>query len=105
MPRIPALRRRAPSVRFIFFAISVSGARAFEYALSLRMSSVVHGVLRPVSFCATNRMLVRVEKVPAPGCGQARGKPARAGGHHNAPVMRDITPRHRDVNYLASRKP
>jgi hypothetical protein len=44
MPRIPAFRRSAPSVRFIFFLISASGVRAFEYALSWRRSSSVQGV-------------------------------------------------------------
>jgi hypothetical protein len=45
IPRSPAFRRSARSVRFIFFAISASGVRAFEYALSSRTSSFVHGVL------------------------------------------------------------
>jgi hypothetical protein len=44
MPRIPAFRRSALSVRFIFFAITVSGVRAFECALSSRTSSFVHEV-------------------------------------------------------------
>jgi hypothetical protein len=43
MPRIPALRRSARSVRLIFFAISGSGVRAFECVLSSRTSSFVHG--------------------------------------------------------------
>ena len=44
MPRIPAFRRSARSVRFIFLAISGSDVRAFECALSSRTSSLVHGV-------------------------------------------------------------
>ncbi len=44
MPRIPAFRRSALSVRFIVLAISGSGVRAFECALSSRTSSLVHGV-------------------------------------------------------------
>src|SRR3984957_3971865 len=44
MPRIPAFRRSAPSVRFIFLAISGRGVRAFECALSSRTSSLAHGV-------------------------------------------------------------
>src|SRR5208337_2348770 len=44
MPRIPAFRRSALSVRFILLAISERGVRAFECALSSRTSSLVHGV-------------------------------------------------------------
>ena len=44
MPRIPAFRRSALSVRFIILAISGRGVRAFECALSSRTSSLVHGV-------------------------------------------------------------
>src|SRR5271157_3385085 len=44
MPRMPAFRRSALSVRFIFLAISGRGVRAFECALSSRTSSLVHGV-------------------------------------------------------------
>src|SRR5580704_17541223 len=44
MPRIPAFRRSALSVRFIFLAISGRGVRAFECAVSSRTSSLVHGV-------------------------------------------------------------
>ena len=44
MPRIPAFRRSALSVRFIFLAISGRGVRAFECLLSSRTSSLVHGV-------------------------------------------------------------
>ena len=44
MPRIPAFRRSALSVRFIFLAISGRGVRAFECALSSRTSSLVHEV-------------------------------------------------------------
>ena len=43
-PRMPAFRRSALSVRFIFLAISGRGVRAFECALSSRTSSLVHGV-------------------------------------------------------------
>src|ERR1700733_16045016 len=34
-PRIPALRRRAPTVRFITFETLVTGVRAFECAFSV----------------------------------------------------------------------
>ena len=51
MPRIPALCRSAASVRFILFAITVSGVRAFECAWSSRTSRVVQG-MRLVSLCA-----------------------------------------------------
>jgi hypothetical protein len=52
MPRKLAFCRSAPAVRFIFFAISISGVPAFEYALSWRSSSVVHGVTGAVFFFA-----------------------------------------------------
>ena len=45
IPRIPAFRRSARSVRLIFFAITGSGVRTFECAFSSRTSSFVHGVL------------------------------------------------------------
>ena len=60
MPRIPAFRRSARSVRFIFFAISDSGVRAFECPLSSRTSSFVHGLPLAVFFCATNRCSRRI---------------------------------------------
>src|ERR1700728_4956034 len=41
-PRIPALRRRAPTVRFITCEPVVTGVRAFECAFSVRTSSFVH---------------------------------------------------------------
>ena len=44
-PRIPALRRRAPTVRFITFETLVTGVRAFECAFSVRTSSFVHGLM------------------------------------------------------------
>ena len=44
-PRIPALRRRAPTVRFITFETLVTGVRAFECAFSVRRSSFVHGLM------------------------------------------------------------
>ena len=44
MPRIPAFCRSAPSVRFILFAITVSGVRAFECAWSCRTSCIVQGM-------------------------------------------------------------
>ena len=43
--RIPALRRRAPTVRFITFETLVTGVRAFECAFSVRTSSFVHGLM------------------------------------------------------------
>src|SRR3984957_18586361 len=44
-PWIPALRRRAPTVRFITFETLVTGVRAFECAFSVRTSSFVHGLI------------------------------------------------------------
>jgi hypothetical protein len=44
MPSIPAFRRSALSVRFIFLAISGRGVRTFECALSSCTSSLVQGV-------------------------------------------------------------
>ena len=44
IPKLPAFRRSALSVRFIFLAISGRGVGAFECALSSRTSSLVHGV-------------------------------------------------------------
>ena len=44
IPRIPALRRSALSVRLIFLAISGRGVRPFECALSSRTSSLVDGL-------------------------------------------------------------
>ena len=43
--RIPALRRRAPTVRFSAFETLGTGVRAFECALSMRTSSFVHGLM------------------------------------------------------------
>ena len=43
-PRMPARRRRAPTVRFITFDTLVTGVRAFECAFSVRTSSFVHGL-------------------------------------------------------------
>src|ERR1700729_2389142 len=44
-PRMPALRRRAPTVRFITFETLGTGVRAFECAFSMRTSSFVHGLM------------------------------------------------------------
>jgi hypothetical protein len=41
---IPARRRKAPIVRFISFEIFATGVLAFECALSVRTSSLVHGI-------------------------------------------------------------
>lgn len=41
---MPALRRRAPTVRFITFDTLVTGVRAFECAFSVFTSSLVHGL-------------------------------------------------------------
>ena len=54
IPRIPAFCRSAASVRFILFAITVSGVRAFECAWSSRTSRVVQA-MRLVSLCHTRR--------------------------------------------------
>src|SRR5271155_3395913 len=45
-----AFCRTAPSVRFIAFATSTTGVLAFEWALSCRMSSLVHGLRTGVFF-------------------------------------------------------
>src|SRR5258708_30652854 len=45
MPRIPALRRNAPTVRFITFDTLTTGVLALECALSARKSSFVHGLM------------------------------------------------------------
>jgi ammonia channel protein AmtB len=42
---MPALRRSAPTVRFISFDTLVTGVRAFEWALSVLTSSLVHGLI------------------------------------------------------------
>ena len=60
MPRIPALCRSAASVRFILFAITGSGVRAFECAWSSRTSRVVQA-MRLVSLCA-------IPDAPVGGC-------------------------------------
>src|SRR3984885_10174426 len=44
-PTIPALRRRAPTVRFITFETLGTGVPDFECALSIRTSSFVHGLM------------------------------------------------------------
>ena len=43
MPIVFAFCRTAPSVRFIAFATSTTGVLVFEWALSCRRSSLVHG--------------------------------------------------------------
>jgi hypothetical protein len=42
---MPALRRRAPTVRFISFDTLVTGVRALEWALSVFTSSLVHRLI------------------------------------------------------------
>jgi hypothetical protein len=42
--------------------------------------------------------LRKLKKVPTPGGGQARGKPARSRGAYNAPGVCDDTPLGRAVN-------
>ena len=55
---MPALRLRAPSVRFIALAIFATGVRAFECALSSLTSSFDHGLRCAVVFFAgTNNLL------------------------------------------------
>ena len=49
MPIVFAFCRSAPSVRFIAFATCATGVLAFEWALSSRKSSLVHG-LRTAAF-------------------------------------------------------
>src|SRR5271166_2369820 len=44
MPIVLAFCRSAPSVRFIAFATCATGVLAFEWALSSRKSSLVHGL-------------------------------------------------------------
>jgi hypothetical protein len=50
MPIVFAFCRTAASVRFITFATSTTGDLAFEWALSWRMSSLVHGLRTEVFF-------------------------------------------------------
>src|ERR1700722_15750926 len=45
MPRMPALRRSAPTVRFMTFDTLTTGVRALEWALRVRKSSFVHGLM------------------------------------------------------------
>ncbi len=45
IPKIPARRRSAPTVRFISLEIFATGVRALEWALRLRTSSFVHGLI------------------------------------------------------------
>jgi hypothetical protein len=50
MPIVFAFCRTAASVRFIAFATSTTGVLVFEWALSCRMSSLVHGLRAGVFF-------------------------------------------------------
>src|ERR1700690_2828378 len=50
MPIVFAFCRTAPSVRFIAFATSTTGVLVFEWALSCRRSSLVHGLRSRVLF-------------------------------------------------------
>jgi hypothetical protein len=50
MPIVFAFCRTAASVRFIAFATSTAGVLAFEWVLSCRMSSLVHGLRTEVFF-------------------------------------------------------
>jgi hypothetical protein len=50
MPIVFAFCRTAASVRFIAFATSTTGVLVFEWALSCRMSSLVHGLRTGVFF-------------------------------------------------------
>jgi hypothetical protein len=57
IPRIPALRLSAPSVRFIALAIFATGVRAFECALSSLTSSFDQGLrCAVVFFVGTNSL-------------------------------------------------
>ena len=59
IPRIPALRLSAPSVRFIALAIFATDVRAFECALSSLTSSFDHGLrCAVVFFVGTNNLLM-----------------------------------------------
>src|ERR1700679_3831644 len=59
MPRIPALRRSAPTVRFMTFDTLTTGVRALECALSSRKSSFVHGrTTRRVDFAGFTDLTV-----------------------------------------------
>jgi hypothetical protein len=50
MPIVFAFCRTAASVRFIAFATSATGVLVFEWALSCRMSSLVHGLRTELFF-------------------------------------------------------
>ena len=52
MPIVFAFCRTAASVRFIAFATCATGVLAFEWALSSRKSSLVHGCGRGLPFSA-----------------------------------------------------
>ena len=69
--RIPAFRRIAPSLRFISFAITDSGVRACEWALSWRTSSCVHRTLsteivRTIKRCSRRTSLWWPRPEPSP---------------------------------------
>ena len=50
MPIVFAFCRTAASVRFIAFATSATGVLVFEWALSCRRSSLVHGLRTELFF-------------------------------------------------------
>jgi hypothetical protein len=47
---MPALRRSAPTVRFMALETLVTGVRAFECAFKVRTSSFVHGLIARRAF-------------------------------------------------------
>src|ERR1700727_1860017 len=61
MARMPALRRNAPTVRFMTFDTLTTGVLALECALSVRKSSFVHGLTtRRVDFAVFTDLTVFV---------------------------------------------
>jgi hypothetical protein len=52
MPIVFAFCRTAASVRFVAFATSATGVLVFEWALSCRRSSLVHGLRTELFFFA-----------------------------------------------------
>ena len=91
MPRIPAFARSAPSVRFIFSAITASGVPDLECAVSTRTSLFVQGVPPPVFFCAiTLHLWVETVSPPDGGAAENHCKPV---GLYNASVVRQYSAR------------
>ena len=72
MPRIPALRRSAPTVRFIVFETLATGVLALECVFNSRTSSLVHGFECATCYSFCHSLILRLlfrgraHKVQAP---------------------------------------